>query len=398
MNEYRTILADPDYVQVMIHMEWKMRFLIAVIITISHCIASFSADRLQVITAIDTTSEFVVRDAYTLFRSLRLFGGTFNNAAFMACILVKDTTPIPPHVDSHLLESLDSLNITYVFRYAIQESVSPTLNKFIAFELFDSDNFDYFLWLDADIFVFQDPMPAFNAAVTHVDSIEDELSTGRVYCTPEVYNFLERFPLVNETTLVWNRNFEPFVISDVTAGGAKRTVPHGTCNTGVVLFQAQGLRHFLAHLSLHRNSHDIGYFQDRFIDSLLFVVAVNSAGLEVRPLDYSLNHLAFVASMSQLSADPSLVHFIGSTYLHCFPQPIGPDLPEGHTDGPLQDCSSPSLLPGARCLGCSCMYYEESDVPSPTIVRLLRDKDVLGRCRELAGLAPIQLGGPPRKE
>jgi hypothetical protein len=357
----------------------------------------FNSEGLLVVTVIDTSSASIIRDSMTLFRSVRLYGGSFNDAIFKACIILKKTNS-PDVVDLELLQNLNTLNISYEFMYSVPDNVSPTLNKFVCLKAFSAHQFEYILWLDADIFIFQDPVPYFSAALTEAKESAGG-DTATVYCAVEVYNYLERYPQVNESDLIWNRKLSPFTIYDVTASNELRVVPHGTCNTGVLLFSRPGFTRFLDNLPSNTILDELdafGYSGDRFIDSLLFVMAVNAAGLVVHQLDYALNYLAFVQSMHLLSDNPVFAHFIGTTYFFCYPlvkDAISQEESDANTDG-LPLCSgsiSPdqSEEPTGACISCSCIYFDENREPSRNIVRKMNEVRVMEKCLELAGLVPI---------
>ncbi len=88
------------------------------------------------------------------------------------------------------------------------------MNKFTAFKKAEEySGFDFMLWLDADVVVFDDP--------------SNYLTKDHLRCTPAMYNYLIRFPGVNETALLWNGELPHFQLH-----GLSEIVPHGVCNTG----------------------------------------------------------------------------------------------------------------------------------------------------------------------
>lgn len=85
--------------------------------------------RLLVSTVVDPTSELIIRDALTLLRSARLFGGSLNEATFMVCIPVENNAP---YVDTTgLLLVLSSLDVEISFVSQTQHPLPKTLNKFM---------------------------------------------------------------------------------------------------------------------------------------------------------------------------------------------------------------------------------------------------------------------------
>ncbi|KAJ1403937.1 hypothetical protein B484DRAFT_223784, partial [Ochromonadaceae sp. CCMP2298] len=134
--------------------------------------------QLLVATVLDTASTEIVRDALMLFRSIRLFGSTFTQATFLIGITSDDDCAI---LDGSLLQSLYKLGLNLEIIYLPQTEYgrAKTLNKFKMFALFDSTRFDYFLWMDADITVFGDPMP-----YLHMHKYP-----GEIECVPDLYRY-----------------------------------------------------------------------------------------------------------------------------------------------------------------------------------------------------------------
>jgi lipopolysaccharide biosynthesis glycosyltransferase len=262
--------------------------------------ARIDPSRLLVATVVDGSNSQIVADSHVFFRSIRLFGGTLNDATLLACIVVEKEQSF---VNDELLLQYTELGVEVDF---IRQTPSPfprTLNKFATFYKYDADRYDYFLWLDADIVVFGDPLVRL-----------PDLQAGKIYCVPEVYNYMKRFGLVNNSAIMWNPSLPPFhlVQEDIP-------VPHGVCNTGMLLFDSISLRIFLQELFKPSHLQYLsGYTDDRFIDSLAFVIAVNSASIFVEPLEYVFNFMAYFELTLfdfGFTEPPLLVHFIHDTSL-----------------------------------------------------------------------------------
>lgn len=104
-----------------------------------------------------------------------------------------------------------------------------TMNKFATFRYFLDSSYSYFIWLDADIIVLADPLP----------QLRLHPAEGQVSCAPELYNYMTRFPVINESELVWNPRLPPFY-----ALAERVKTSHGLCNTGVLVFDRVSIRRF----------------------------------------------------------------------------------------------------------------------------------------------------------
>ncbi len=264
--------------------------------------------KLMIGTVIDPSSAEVVRDALSLIRSLRLFGGSLNNAVFSIAITVRDELPF---TDGLLLQQLYELQVEISFAKQISSCVAKTLNKFESFKLFDELRFDYFLWLDADIVVFADP----------VKHLRKHKYPGEIQCVPDLYSYTRRYPLLNTTSDYWNPNLPPFRLL-----GDNELAPYGTCNTGVLFFDSLSLKSFLIGLKMVQNDDFIlkKYGHDRFIDSLFFIHAVHSQGIEVSIMPFSMNYMPFFeVELQQDTTTNEIIfgHFLSDTALYCISIP-----------------------------------------------------------------------------
>ena len=129
--------------------------------------------KLLVVTILDTTNNEVIRDGMTLLRSIRLFGGSLSNATIMVTIVYDGIW----QDQDVFIQELIKLRVEIIFTNQSNESGPKTLNKFKSFDSFDSIRFDYMLWLDADIVVFNDPFPYFKR----------HIQPGEIYCVPDLY-------------------------------------------------------------------------------------------------------------------------------------------------------------------------------------------------------------------
>lgn len=281
---------------------------IPLVAAIFACIAPAASERINparvlVTTVIDVSNKEIVRDSLTLFRSIRLFGDTFNNATFLAYITLEDT-----YVDTrNLLENLASLRVQWDFIKPVESHVPKTMNKLLTFHKFDALKYDYLLWLDADVVLFRDPMPYLYA----------HQYPGQIQCTPDMYNYLKRFPHVNGSNVVWNA-----AMSEYQLDGQNEYAPHGLCNTGVILFDKLSLATFMG--ALNETTEYIRslnpYSKDRFLDSLIFVAIVNRYNIDVIIRGYELNYMSFFEIEIQESSETGdliFAHLITDTDLYC---------------------------------------------------------------------------------
>jgi hypothetical protein len=310
--------------------------------------SAINPSKLLVATIIDPNVERILKDSKLLFQSIRLFGGSLNQATLLACILVDHDFPF--HNDTLIALYLE-MGVVIDFVPRVSNPFPGTMNKFLSMQEYDSSKFDYFLWLDADIVVFHDPIPL----------LSQRYRSGHVQCVPEMYNYMSRFPKVNESELFWNPSLSKFVLADDGL-----IAPHGVCNTGVLFFDSQSLKIFLSTLHSPTLTQVMNvYPTDRFLDSLCFVAVVNIANLQVEPLDYALNYMAFleiyIERLKLTSYDPIFVHFIANSTLEC-----------------------------SMNEACSCLYINDEMVSKESkIVQQIKDFLLpLGACRILAGVDP----------
>ena len=280
--------------------------------------ARLDPSRVAIVTVVDPSNEEVLRDVLTLIRSLRLYGGLLNDAAFIACITVD---VIPP--DEHIIPTSSTWSLSLVisqlayvgaeisFISQAPDHLPKTLNKLDALSLaLDSFRFDYILWLDADIVVFGDPIVR--------GELRKHVYPGQIDCVPDFYSYLRRFPHINATNLVWNPTLPTWFLL-----GEGEIAPHGTCNTGVLFFDTMNLRKLLEAIPLAMEQiNQLNPFKkDRFLDSLYFVSAVNQAGITANILSYDMNYMPFfeqeIREENVLTHDIVFAHFLSNTSLYC---------------------------------------------------------------------------------
>ena len=268
--------------------------------------------RLNVVTVIDISNKEVLRDSLTLIRSIRLFGGLLNEATVTAFIPIDDENCFFENGNHGLLKQIAYLGVEVsFFPQAIRDS-AKTMNKFEAMKHLDLFRFDYLLWLDADIVVFGDPIKD--------GALQKHYSPGSIDCVPDFYSYLRRFPHVNTTSHVWSTSLPTWHLL-----GYSEIAPHGTCNTGVLFFDSTSLHRFLTILPSVIDIIDNlnPYKKDRFLDSLYFVAAVNTADIYVNTLDYHLNYMAFFeheiqrVEESGIKNDILFAHFLANTTMYC---------------------------------------------------------------------------------
>ena len=317
--------------------------------------------RVQVITVLDVASPQITRDCLTLIRSLRLHGGSLNQATLTVYVPIANRIFYSDEYD--IFPKLEALHVEIAF---IDQAVPPsprTLNKFSAWSKFDFHRFDYMLWLDADTFVVADPLPMIQE-VSHG-------SLQTLMCAPELYSYLRRFPHVNETNLFTNPNLSQFRLL-----GEAEIVPHGVCNTGVVFAERSYLQAFMYELPYSILEIDAmnPYTRDRFLDSLYFVRTVHRVGKPLLILPYDLNFMTFFEHEIQEevpTALPVIVHHLFSTEIKC---------EEDTTYEPP----------------CICIYNNDKRIPYSLIALKLNDV-IPFTCASMIGATDTELGNVARQ-
>ena len=276
--------------------------------------ARLDPSKVAIVTVVDPSNEEVLRDVLTLIRSLRLYVGLLNDATFIACITV-DVIPLPDERTvawSSYFSQLVYVGAEISFIQQASNHLPKTLNKLdaLSLALLDPFRFDYILWLDADIVVFGDPIVR--------GELRKHMYPGQIDCVPDFYSYLRRFPHVNSTNLVWNPALPTWFLL-----GDGEIAPHGTCNTGVLFFDTMTLRTLLEAMpSAMEQINQLNPFkQDRFLDSLYFVSAVNRAGITANILSYDMNYMPFfeqeIREENVITNDIVFAHFLSNTSFHC---------------------------------------------------------------------------------
>jgi hypothetical protein len=317
-------------------------------------------------TVVDTTNAEIVRDAFLMMKSMRYFGATWNDATLVVGI----TGQPGSNEDNSVIARVAALGAQIVFIPQSTAGHAKTLNKFRLFEAFDSTSYDYFLWLDADLVVFQDPMPFF-----HLHQYP-----GSVECVPDFYSYLRRYPNVNTSTEYWNAAQPSFHLL-----GDGETAPHGLCNTGVLYFDSLSLAKFNSGLQavLSNTTYMNLHGSDRFVDSLIFTQVVNTLGIEVTVLPHALNYMALFEIEIQeelLPHDIVMAHMLSDTELYC-----------------TISTSTTTSIPDEAVGDCTCVYRNKLMSPTGSTLRETIQDKILSRpevCRMLAGDAvPAALSG-----
>lgn len=329
-----------------------------------------------IVTVIDLSSRDVVRDALTLIRSIRSFGGLYVNQATLLAYIFPMKQDQQSESMAKLIEILSSESVSWhivqrdatnehseVFNHDISPSSIPwskTANKFIALSLVNASEYRYVLWLDADTVVLGDFIPYLSPHNIEIKFTSGS-NFGEITCATELYSYMRRFPGINASSSSWNQQLEPFINpieSEIS--------PHGTCNTGVILFDKYSLPAILKAIDELSTTPTIlqhHIINDRFLDSLLFVLAINKIGIHTRSLPYSLNYMAFfeVELAEDLnSTEVVIAHFLSNTSFEC--------KYETHENK----------------YGCFCTYYNPNYVAYSAIGRKLDDlKGYLDVCVNL---------------
>ena len=288
--------------------------------------------QLLIVTVIDLTNHIIIRDALTLVRSIRIFGGELNKATIMIGIINEDNSS---YIDNQLIYSLYQLQTQIIYltssydynhhhhhhhdynifpdnhqqHHVNHHQYAKTLNKYKMFTLIDTTKYDYFLWLDADIIIFDDIM----------SSLYMHKYPGEISCTPDIYNYMIRYPIINKTNDYWNP-----LLSSYNLLGLKEIASHGICNTGLLYYDNLSLHQFNQNLLLIlSNLTFMNIFgNDRFIDSLIFTKIIHKMNIEITALSYELNYMAFFEDelIDDIKTDIhtiKIAHMLTDTELYC---------------------------------------------------------------------------------
>lgn len=231
---------------------------------------------IMILSILDLDNPVVTRDLFTMLRSLRLFGGELNHATVVIGVIggYQDS------LNASILLDLAELNVEVELLVEGSGAHFRTMNKLRAFSLFNPLRFSHVLWLDADVVILNDPSPFL---LRHT-------MPGSIDCVPELYSYFRRYPTINTTSTFWNS-----ALSAVEMAGSYELAPSGTCNTGVLLFDAVTLPLVADTIAQAMAEEAIPsiYQHDRFLDSLYLVYAINKASIAVNYMSYSINYMAF---------------------------------------------------------------------------------------------------------
>jgi hypothetical protein len=144
--------------------------------------------------------------------------------------------------------------------------------------------------------------------------------------------------------------------------------PHGMCNTGVIFFDHLSITKFLTALQTIQNDLFAAkhYVNDRFLDSLLFVIVVNFADIAVNLFSYKMNYLAHfeVEIMEETQTDDIIfAQFLTDTVMYCFR--------ESKISTDNRDVIQDSLLTHDLC---RCLYYNKFVPDQSLIVKSINEK------------------------
>jgi hypothetical protein len=263
--------------------------LLILLIVISRDCLGWNPQEILVSITIDVNNEEVLREGVRLFLSIVQFGGSLKSSVLDICLVDKvrsqdssdKVTQLITYFGSFGIQSLNSrgrLDPDYFPR----SNYSQTINKLCSFEAIEDyrKTFDlkYFLYLDADLFILQDPLPLLEKELFPNGKEETvycsrpwnafaelEYFTDFVFYQPHLYsdthsarlkNSLMRalfrsFPEETDSMKTeTNNDFFPF-LETVSPGGRSL---HGLCNTGLyfmnIITAEQVYRDSLYYLSI----------------------------------------------------------------------------------------------------------------------------------------------------
>lgn len=294
-----------------------MWFVFVVLMVLNHVVTCqqdysliINPAELMILTLADLGSSTVVRDLLTMVRSLRLFGGELNKATVVIGVIGyrNDDSLFMSHHYPDILAELSTLNVELEFLHGVSDPTqSRTMNKLQAFRLFDPLRFSHVLWLDADILVLGDP----------TSQMKRHSLPGAIDCVPELYSYMVRYPGFNESEMMWNLG-----LPAVRSLGDNLDAPSGMCNTGVMLLDSVTLPLLIESIEeVKLNSYFESQRNDRFLDSLLLVAAVNHAAIQVNYWSYDWNYMAFFlgeySNMGITFPQVHFGHFLWDPFFYC---------------------------------------------------------------------------------
>ena len=359
INDLTGVFELPIFIVNLVHLTamlhvWLCLCLLVLRATHSNEAPVIKPSQLLIGTVIDTTNSEIVRDAINFLKSIRMFGKSMNEASILIGITGSYEECI---VDRTLLPLLADVGVEVVF-IAQTVKYAKTLNKFKMFDLFDSTKYDYFLWLDADIIVFDDPVPYLHM----------HRQPGEIECVPDFYSYMRRFPTVNTSEEYWNPS-----LATIRLLGEYEMAPNGLCNTGLLYFDSLSLSNFRE--GLHNIMNNVTFLEkhgnDRFVDSLIFTKVVHDRTLDVSVLPNKLNYMALFEIEIQEEAPVQeivMAHLVSDTELYCI--------------------TSPSADPSEKDQ-CSCVYRNKLLPPNGSVLKdtiqakLLSSRDI---CLKFAGV------------
>lgn len=257
--------------------------------------------RILISITLDENNNEILYEGFILLKSLQIFGKSLKKATVDLCIATDNE-----NINPSLILKLQEFNVSSIRRQH-RSQYAQSLNKLCSFESPLVSSFDYFLYLDADIFVARDPMPLITAF--HKD---DSILCGRPWDT---FPNISYFP---EFLGVPSPFFEYPLLEVINIGGYTY---YGMCNTGMyfmrstvaldlVIVAKQYLQKSITNTNF--NSYipfDPSYFG---IDSVILWAAQYLLGRKVVVAPPALNYIAAAEDVLLRFVEP--IHISSDTY------------------------------------------------------------------------------------
>jgi hypothetical protein len=246
----------------------RFKLLILLVFVIRLDCLGWNPQEILVSVTIDVNNEEVLREGVRLFLSIVQFGGSLKSSVVDICLVDKVRSQDSSDKVTQLVTyfssfGIQSLNIRGRLDpdYFPRSTYSQTINKLCSFEAIEDYrktlDLKYFLYLDADLFILQDPLPLLEKELFRNGKdktiycsrpwnsfTELEYFTDFVFYQPHLYSgsssarlknslmrslFSSSLEEINNWKRETNNDFFPF-LETISPGGQSL---HGLCNTGL---------------------------------------------------------------------------------------------------------------------------------------------------------------------
>jgi hypothetical protein len=261
---------------------------------------SLLPSRLFITTTIDISNEEIVREGLRLIQSIRSFAGEMNDAFLEVGVVYQERDSL---LEQNVVKSLNHLNVSIRYCQSVQRPrYSPTLNKFCSFHDIPAEKYDYFLYIDADMFIVYNPVPLFSSVLLQ---LTEQGKPYDIYCG-RAWNALTEmnyFPALIDYYNITGYNFtdENAFASTISPGG---TTFQKACNTGLYFMPTKQSNRMSQYIHSHILPTYQGFYNKTLIplydegnymvDSFVLWVAQYALHLDTFILPIQFNYLVAV--------------------------------------------------------------------------------------------------------